>query len=661
MKTKTKKITLVIATVVLLAVCFCFGASAQDDGYGALVYENYYGETTIVGCADDYEGVVVIPETLGGATVTAIDSYAFNDCDEITGIVIPDTVTSIDDYAFYDCDSLEFIIFNSSAELNSYTIVYCPSLSSIYLSLNVDYVDEELTYYSNDGGLTVYYEGSVYDWDGRSMYLDFDRIVYNHAHKYDKKTSKATFATDGAVTKLCACGMQSKTTVPSVKTVSIPYTEYTYNGEAKNPTVTVKDREGNKLKKGTDYKVAYSSGRTAVGKYNVRITLMGKYAGEKVLSFKVLPGKTSAIATSSTSNSITLKWKAVKGAAGYRVYVYDKALGDYKKLTTTTEVKYTAKNLKGDTTYKFKVLAYGKKSGTTYWASKYTTVKETTKRAYEIKLNAESVSLYAGQSKAIKATTYPTGVTVKWKSSNTSVAKVSQKGTIVAVNGGTATITAYFTYGGKTYKDTCTVKVSKPSISLNTTSSSIGLYDALYLKATTKPSGATVKWTSSNTAVAKVSSKGTVVPVRTGSCTITASMTYGGKTYKATCAVRVYDQEPIEITYVDWTTNSVDGVEPEITIKNNTNKDIAEIEIDTAYRDAWGDPAYCEIRYDYTRTLIVSSGLPAKTTKTFYWGPAVYHWGVHRIDINTISILFADGTTAYLEPYVYWYDSYYYY
>ncbi len=664
MKTNVKKLALIIATVALLAVAFCFGASAGNDGYGALSYEEYGGEATIVGCASDYEGVMVIPDTLGGCPVTSIDSYAFEYCDGITGIVIPESVTYIDTYAFYYCENLEYIIFNNYGSINSSTVYCCDSLSRVYISTNIDYISSSAvnTYSYNDPApLTVYYAGSVYDWEDGSMYLEFDNIVYKHKHEYKKTTKKATFSSDGYVKKSCACGMQTSTTIASVKTTTIPYTEYTYNGEVKTPKVTVKDSNGKTLKKGTDYKVVYSSGRKAVGKYNVRIKLMGNYSGEKVLSFKILPGKTSAISTSSKSDSITLKWKAVKGAAGYRVYAYDKSTGDYKKLTTTTAVKYTAKNLKGSTTYKFKVLAYGKKGSTTYWASKFTTVKATTKKAYSLALNKDSISIFPGKSYTLTAKTYPAGVAVKWKSNNTAVAKVNQNGKVTGVGAGSCTITAYFTSGGKTYKDTCVVKVTNPSIKLNTTSASIGIYDALYLKATCNPSGATVTWKSSNTGVAKVSSKGTVVPVKAGSCKITASFSYGGKTYSASCNVTVFNEDPISIVYVDWYCNSVDGIEPEITIKNNTNKFITRMEIDTYYKDWYGDPCYCEIRYSDYRNLIVTSGLSANTEKTFYWDATIYNPYVHRIDIDNIYITFEDGSETVYEYNRYWYDQYYYY
>ena len=62
--------------------------------------------------------------------------------------------------------------------------------------------------------------------------------------------------------------------------------------------------------------------------------------------------------------------------------------------------------------------------------------------------------------------------------------------------------------------------------------------DAQSLSATTLPSGETVTWKSSKTTVATVSD-GTVTPVGTGTCKITATITVGGLDYVAECDVTV--------------------------------------------------------------------------------------------------------------------------
>ncbi len=79
------------------------------------------------------------------------------------------------------------------------------------------------------------------------------------------------------------------------------------------------------------------------------------------------------ISAKSTANSITLKWKSVSGATGYRVYRYDN--GKWVKVTTTKKHKYTDSSLDPVTAYKYKVKAYTKKRGSTKWGKASATFK----------------------------------------------------------------------------------------------------------------------------------------------------------------------------------------------------------------------------------------------------------------------------------------------
>ena len=86
------------------------------------------------------------------------------------------------------------------------------------------------------------------------------------------------------------------------------------------------------------------------------------------------------------------------------------------------------------------------------------------------------------------------------------------------------------------------------NITLNKTSTTIGVGDTQQLTATVSPSDATnknVSWTSSNTSIATVSSSGLVTAKSNGSATITCKANDGGGK-QATCAVTV--TEPIKVT-----------------------------------------------------------------------------------------------------------------
>lgn len=164
------------------------------------------------------------------------------------------------------------------------------------------------------------------------------------------------------------------------------------------------------------------------------------------------------------------------------------------------------------------------------------------KSVNKVTLSSSSFSLNVGKTKTLKATVLPTTAedkTVKWYSSNTKVATVDSNGKVKAVANGTATIICKTNDGGITA--TCTVKVVTPvsSVSLSKTSVSIYTTKSATLSATVLPETATdksVTWTSSNTKVATVSSKGKVTAVGAGTATITCTSSNG---IAATCTVKV--------------------------------------------------------------------------------------------------------------------------
>ena len=58
---------------------------------------------------DATAGEITVPSTLGGHPVTRIGDFAFEDCDALTSVTIPDTVTSIGESAFEDCSALKYV------------------------------------------------------------------------------------------------------------------------------------------------------------------------------------------------------------------------------------------------------------------------------------------------------------------------------------------------------------------------------------------------------------------------------------------------------------------------------------------------------------------------------------------------------------------------
>ena len=140
----------------------------------------------------------------------------------------------------------------------------------------------------------------------------------------------------------------------------------------------------------------------------------------------------------------------------------------------------------------------------------------------------KAATVYTGKTKALKATTNDSDAIVTFKSSNTKIATVSSKGVVKGVKAGTAVITA------KVGNATATCKVTVKASTIKFAKASVTIYKGktATVKATATPS-ATVKYTSSNTKVATVSSKGVVKGVKAGTVTITAK----AGTLKTTCKV----------------------------------------------------------------------------------------------------------------------------
>ena len=98
-------------------------------------------EITIIGC-DNTSTAISVPSSIRGYAVTKIDDFAFEWCDAIPSIYIPDTVTSIGKGAFRFCLNLEEIIVSEEHPTyksengvlynkNKSTIVCFPANSSI--------------------------------------------------------------------------------------------------------------------------------------------------------------------------------------------------------------------------------------------------------------------------------------------------------------------------------------------------------------------------------------------------------------------------------------------------------------------------------------------------------------------------------------------------
>lgn len=119
-------------------------------------------------------------------------------------------------------------------------------------------------------------------------------------------------------------------------------------------------------------------------KYTFRVIAYGKTTAGKVYdsnNYKLYktatcPGVTKSIkVTKSAAEYVTLQWESVKGATGYRVYVYDSQAKKWvTSVKATTKLTATVKNLVPGRSYNFAVKAYIKTDSGDVWAKTYTKI-----------------------------------------------------------------------------------------------------------------------------------------------------------------------------------------------------------------------------------------------------------------------------------------------
>ncbi len=160
-----------------------------------------------------------------------------------------------------------------------------------------------------------------------------------------------------------------------------------------------------------------------------------------------------------------------------------------------------------------------------------------------VTLDRKDLKLGVGDTQQLIASIVPASATnrkVTWKSSNESVATVSAGGIVTAKAIGTARITV--TSADGKHEATCVVTVLIPvkSITLSDTRLRLTKGETATLTVTIDPADATnrtIVWTSDNSLVASVDSKGVVTANDRGNAVITASTEDGE--VKATCIVSV--------------------------------------------------------------------------------------------------------------------------
>ena len=444
------------------------------------------GQEAFLGCSSLTS--ITIPNS-----VTSIEKWVFAECSSLTSITIPEGVTSIGSYAFYDCSSLTSItIPEGVTSIGNWALSGCSSLTSINVS------DNNKNYSSIDGVLFNKDKTEIIMYPYRKESTSYDipssvTSIGNQAFIFCKSLEKV----------LCL-GNASKLGSDAFKGCSSNLKIYAKNG---------------------------LTGYDANGWENY---------SDKIVRYDESLKKNSVTFTSrKQTEKIELSNDAFKEIASIKSYeIEDKSIVSVDSSGNVTPLKNGTTNVKA-------VVQYFDGTKVNLTEKIVVNVKST-----GVAINPSTwsfVDKYQSPTKKMVAKVQPIDTAfqdVTWKSSNTKVATVDSSGNVTAVGNGTCKITATTTDGySSSGSSDVTVDIKAESINLDKTSldfTNLGVNEKL--KADVSPSFSTinrpVKWSSSDTNVAKVDNDGNVTPVGNGTCKITATTT-DGTNKTASCDVKV--------------------------------------------------------------------------------------------------------------------------
>lgn len=417
----------------------------------------------------------------------------------------------------------------------------------------------------------------------------------------DKSVATVTAAGQVTAKKTGSCVITAKTADGSYKasctvrvvqyatSVTLDYTSVSLN-VGKTKTISAKLKPYSV----TDKTVKFSSSNTKVAKVDKDGKITGLYGGTALIKATSGDGKAYAICKVTVIQPVT----SVKFDANS----YSVKIGAMQVLTATvkpnnatdSKLTWSSSDKKIATVDSDGVVKGIKKGTVTITASaengkvKATCKLHVQKAVKGVSLDKVSVTMVSGKTMTLVATVTPQSASnhnVIWSSNNLDVATVNSKGVVTAKGNGYAVITAKTKDGG--YKAVCRVIVIEPvkGVSLSKTKMTLDISEAVTLKATIKPKNATntaVKWSSSNSKVAKVSSSGKVTGLKAGTATITVRSVDGG--YTASCKVTVLRKVNDVTLNKQKVTLYLDGtvtLKATITPSNATNKSVRWYSSDT--------------------------------------------------------------------------------
>lgn len=204
-------------------------------------------------------------------------------------------------------------------------------------------------------------------------------VDYTVSYQNNRQPGTATVIVTGAGSYRGSKSTTFKITQASLSSATVKASNQTYNGDEKEPNVTVR-LNGELLEEGDDYEVEYRN-NTKPGKATVVIYGNGYYSGTAKTTFIIKPKKQKLKSGKAQGNSAALVWTKHSNVKGYEIYRSKQKSSGYKRIGTFTTNKTTAcRNTKlSRGTYYYKVRSYIVVDGKKYYGA-FSNIKKVTIR-----------------------------------------------------------------------------------------------------------------------------------------------------------------------------------------------------------------------------------------------------------------------------------------
>ena len=204
-------------------------------------------------------------------------------------------------------------------------------------------------------------------------------VDYTVSYQNNRQPGTATVIVTGAGSYRGSKSTTFKITQVSISSATVKAANQTYNGNEKEPNVTVR-LNGELLEEGDDYEVEYRN-NTKPGKATVVIYGNGYYSGTVKTTFVIKPKKQTLKSGKAKGNSAALVWTRDSNVKGYEIYRSRRKSSGYSRIGTFTTNKTTAcRNTRlSRGTYYYKIRSYIVVDGKKYYGA-FSNIKRVTIR-----------------------------------------------------------------------------------------------------------------------------------------------------------------------------------------------------------------------------------------------------------------------------------------